>query len=205
MPTFLENFPYLEPRILENYPNQKFEIPTPERLMKILRENAPTQSQIIGAVVIVTIATAVVMLMTVGGLLMGGLSIGGLVLTCLFILFVPVLVAGFGTVLFIGTTVLVTGTGFTVAVVSALRWLYLYLKGYHPPGSCHVDAAKRSVIDAAYRLKEMAGVYVNNAVQEIDTARRLNEMASVYVNGALHEKIMRVLTRVDQAAASYSC
>ncbi|KAL2608729.1 hypothetical protein R1flu_027302 [Riccia fluitans] len=138
-----------------------------QQLKKKFRDNAPNRRQLLGIMMLVT---AGVTLMTMGGLIMGGLGIAAAVLTFLFVIFSPVLVP-IGLVLFLGVAAFVTPAGFTVAIFSSIRWLYEYFRGQNPVGSGKVDAAKRSVTDTAYHLKEVAVDYLHGAQEKAIQAK----------------------------------
>eukprot|EP01018_Ginkgo_biloba_P001501 Gb_17810 [translate_table: standard] len=130
-----------------------------------IEENAPTSRQIL----------KVVGAVGVGGmlLLLAGLTLTATVVTLacatpVLIFFSPVLVP-VGTVLFLTTAGFVSAGGFGVAALSALSWIYNYVRGKHPTGADQVDYARQRIAKKARDVKERAeeyGHYVQNKAQD---------------------------------------
>ncbi|KAG6548176.1 hypothetical protein Mapa_010227 [Marchantia paleacea] len=132
-----------------------------------IREHSPNQSQVIG---LVTIITAIILLLTVGGLLLGGAAIAVTLVTPVLIFFSPILIP-LATIFFLATAGVVSAGGFVLAAYSASRWLYEYVKGRHPVGSDRVDAAKNRLVDTASQLKERASGYVHGVQESAQHAK----------------------------------
>ncbi|KAL3677051.1 hypothetical protein R1sor_026999 [Riccia sorocarpa] len=134
-------------------------MPTTRQVKKTIRQNVPTQEQIIALVSGVTIG---VFLVTVGSFIMAALGVAAAVLSLLFLVFSPVLIP-LGVVLFFVTAAVMSTVGFTMAVVSSSRWFYQYSQGHHPVGSENFDNVKRILVDRALHFGEMARDYAHSA------------------------------------------
>jgi len=145
-----------------------------------IREHSPNSRQLIG---VVTIITAAVLLLTVGGVLLGGTAIAVTIGTPIVIFFSPILVP-LAITLFLATAGLLTAGGFGLATYSAVRWLYEYVKGHHPVGSDKVDAAKNRIYGTATQLKERATGYVHGAQENVQqTKEQITDTAANKYSG----------------------
>eukprot|EP00250_Pteridium_aquilinum_P022802 c25725_g1_i1 orf=80-544(-) len=114
-------------------------------LLQKLQEHKPTSSQILGFLTFVAIAGLI--------LFLGGLALSLLAPVLIFLS--PVLVP-VGFLLFFCTAGALVAGGFGVAVLSAVSWIYNYMKGRHPPGSDQVDHARDRIQDAAEQVRRKA-------------------------------------------------
>ncbi|KAF8389808.1 hypothetical protein HHK36_024327 [Tetracentron sinense] len=88
--------------------------------------------------------------------------------TPLIILSSPIWVPA-GTVLFIAIAGFLSMSGFGVAVLAGMSWMYKYFRGWHPPGSDRVDYARTRIADTASHVKDYAreyGGYLHSKVKD---------------------------------------
>ncbi|KAF5190671.1 Oleosin [Thalictrum thalictroides] len=114
---------------------------------------------------VVRVATAV----TAGGsfLLLSGLLLVGTVIalacaTPILVLFSPVLVPAVLAVVLL-TGGFVTSSGFGFAAVALLKWMYDYVKGYHPTGADQIDHARHKLASKAKDIKEFGQQQIGGA------------------------------------------
>eukprot|EP01018_Ginkgo_biloba_P009394 Gb_33169 [translate_table: standard] len=137
-------------------------------LMHKIHQKAPSCYQILGLITLLTVG-GVLLFMT--GLTLTGTVIALVVSTPVFVFFSPILVP-VGTVLVLAVAGFLTAGGFGVAALSALSWIYNYVKGRHPPGSDQLDYALRCIADTATHMGQRAREYSGNIhtkVQEVTT------------------------------------
>ncbi|ERN04364.1 hypothetical protein AMTRI_Chr13g84790 [Amborella trichopoda] len=120
-----------------------------------LQEHAPNSTQVIGLLTLV-ISGAILLLLT--GLTLAATTVGLIVITPLVLLSSPVWIP---VLAFLGVAAsgFVAVTGFGLAVLGGLTWMYRYIKGRHPVGSDRVDYARMRLTDTASQMKDYARDY----------------------------------------------
>lgn len=86
----------------------------------------------------------------------------------LLVIFSPVLVPAAIVTLLVAAGFISSG-GFGVPALAVLSWIYSYVRGKHPPGSEHLDHAKRMLASKAKDMREKAskhGYQVQNMAPE---------------------------------------
>ncbi|GLJ30985.1 hypothetical protein SUGI_0618730 [Cryptomeria japonica] len=124
------------------------------------RVQLPSFSQIVGLITLLTVGGV---LLTMTGLTLTGTVIGLVMVTPVLILFSPILVP-VGTVLFLTVAGFVAAGGLGVGAMTLVSWIYHYLTGAHPPGSDHLDYARRRISDTSAQIGHKARDYAG-AVQ----------------------------------------
>ena len=101
-----------------------------------------------------------VVLVAIAGALAIGSAIVLVILSPVLLFFSPILVPA-GIVLFLCTAGIVTAGGAGLATLSAVSWLYRYVKGKHPRGSDQLDQVMGRVHETTehvkHRARDMAG------------------------------------------------
>lgn len=121
-----------------------------------IRENAPTKQQVLG---FLTWATVGLTALTIGGITLTG---GGILLALaspFLIFFSPILVP-LAAFLAFSTTGILIAVGFALASISAIIWLYKYVRGEEPVYSDRVDAARNRIAGTAGDVKGWARDHV---------------------------------------------
>ncbi|KAK9266343.1 hypothetical protein L1049_012675 [Liquidambar formosana] len=105
------------------------------------------------AVKAVTAATAGGSLLVLSSLTLAGTVIALTIGTLLLLIFSPVLVPTFITLVLLITGFLASG-GFGVAAITVLSWMYRYVTGRHPPGTDLLDQARMKLASKAGLMKD---------------------------------------------------
>ncbi|KAK9293182.1 hypothetical protein L1049_021171 [Liquidambar formosana] len=105
------------------------------------------------AVKAVTAATAGGSLLVLSCLTLTGTVIALTIGTLLLLIFSPVLVPTFITVVLLITGFLASG-GFGVAAITVLSWMYRYATGRHPPGTDLLDQARMKLASKTGLMKD---------------------------------------------------
>jgi len=130
-----------------------------------IQDHTPNPTQILGFITLF-VSGAILLLLT--GLTLTGTVIGLVVLTPVLIFFSPILIP-VATVLFVAVAGFLSAGGFGLAALSAISWLYNYIKGRHPPGADQVDYARMRIADTASSVKDYAreyGGYLQSKIQD---------------------------------------
>ena len=123
-----------------------------EGLMERIRKRSPASSQIVGFFSLLTLAGISLVL---GGLTVTGIVITLLLMTPVFLFFSPILVPA-GILLFLSLAGVLTASGVGVTTISVLSWAYNYFQGRRPPGSEHIEHARRKAVEMADQTKQKA-------------------------------------------------
>ncbi|GLJ29552.1 hypothetical protein SUGI_0582870 [Cryptomeria japonica] len=135
-------------------------------MMQKIQEKTPNLQQIMKLVGAIAVGG---ILMVMAGMTFAGTVVTLVCATPVLVFFSPILVP-VGIVLFLTMAGFLSAGGFGVAALSALSWIYNYMRGKHPPGSDQVDYARQKIASKARDVKERAkeyGQYVQNKAQEV--------------------------------------
>ena len=103
------------------------------------------------------------------GFTLTGAVVGLVFLTPVLIFFSPILIP-VATVLFVAVAGFLSAGGFGLAVLSAISWLYNYIKGRRPPGADRIDYARMRIADTANHVKDYAREYSGYLQSKIQDA-----------------------------------
>jgi len=135
-------------------------------VMQKIQDHTPNSTQILG---FITLFVSGSILLILTGLTLTGTVIGLVVLTPVLIFFSPILVP-VATVLFVAVGGFLSAGGFGLAALSAISWLYNYMKGRHPPGADQIDYARMRIADTASHVKDYAREYSGYLQSKIQDA-----------------------------------
>ncbi|WRX33313.1 Oleosin - like 6 [Theobroma cacao] len=131
-----------------------------------LYESAPSSRQ---AAKFLTATTLGATLLFLSGLTLTGTVMALIMATPLMVIFSPILVPA-GVVIFLVITGFLFSGGCGVAAITALSWIYNYVRGKHPPGADQLDYARNTLARTARDMTEKAkeyGQYVQHKAQEL--------------------------------------
>ncbi|CAM6095354.1 unnamed protein product [Calypogeia fissa] len=129
---------------------------TAEQQVNTAREHLPNRQQTLGLLAWVAVGMAV---LTVGGVTVTGGAVFLAVAIPVVIFFSPILVP-IGGFLLLSTVGILVAVGIGLAALSAVIWLYRYLKGEEPVYYDRVDAARNRITGTAMEVKEWAREHV---------------------------------------------
>ena len=135
-------------------------------VMQKIHEHTPNSTQILGFITLF-ISGSVLLLLT--GLTLTGTVVGLVLLTPVLIFFSPILIP-VATVLFVAVAGFLSAGGFGLAALSAISWLYNYIKGRRPPGADRIDYARMRIADTANHVKDYAREYSGYLQSKIQDA-----------------------------------
>ncbi|KAK4270117.1 hypothetical protein QN277_023196 [Acacia crassicarpa] len=104
---------------------------------------------------VATAVTAGGSLMILSALVLAGTVIGLTIVTPLFVIFSPVLVPALIAIMLLGIG-FTASSGFGVAAVTAIAWIYRYVTGQHPVGSDQLQTARNKLANKARDIKDYA-------------------------------------------------
>ncbi|KAG4983806.1 hypothetical protein AAZX31_10G183400 [Glycine max] len=100
-----------------------------------------------------TAVTAGGSLLILASLILAATVIALTIVTPLFVIFSPVLVPAVITVALLSLGFLAS-SGFGVAAITVLAWIYRYVTGKQPPGADQLDSARHKIMDKAREIKD---------------------------------------------------
>eukprot|EP00249_Psilotum_nudum_P009872 c22204_g1_i1 orf=278-742(+) len=132
----------------------------PERhgVLHSLQKHGPNSRQMLGFVTLIASGATILVL---GGIALAGVVIVLMLATPVLVVASPVLIP-VGFVLFIGSAGFLSVGAAIAATITAVKWIYNYFKGQHPPGSEHVNYVGRRIADMAYQTRDLAREYGAN-------------------------------------------
>ena len=135
-------------------------------VMQKIHEHTPNSAQFLGFITLFVFGSVFLLLM--GPTLIG--TILGLVLLTLFLIFFSPILIPVATVLFVAVAGFFSAGGFGLAALSAISWLYNYIKGRRPPGADRIDYARMRIADTANHVKDYAREYSGYLQSKIQDA-----------------------------------
>ena len=103
------------------------------------------------------------------GLTLTGTVVGLVFLTPILIFFSPIFIP-MATVLFVAVVGFLSTRGFGLAALSAISWLYNYIKGRHPSGADRIDYARMRIAGTTNHVKDYAREYSGYLQSKIQDA-----------------------------------